>query len=134
MERTAEGPKKLNVLYGSRHIRSTRSGCPAADAKLYPVFAHVVGGAPDRRLSDSSAGIGPLVAAQSAAGHLRAVLDYCVPFATIVVGRFAHFALAIWRHAGHMALIAAVGLRLVLIAPHLKRATICVIGGCRRSC
>jgi hypothetical protein len=26
MERAAEGPKKLNVLYGSRHIRSTRSG------------------------------------------------------------------------------------------------------------
>jgi hypothetical protein len=36
-------PKKLNVLYGSRHILSTRSGCLAADAKLYPVLARVVG-------------------------------------------------------------------------------------------
>jgi len=43
-----------------------------------------------------------------------------VPFATIVVGRFAHFAPAIWRHAGHMALISGVGLRLVLITPHLE--------------
>jgi hypothetical protein len=75
-----------------------------------------------------------LVAAQSPAGHLHAVPGYCVPVTTIVVGRFAHFAPAIRRHAGHMALIAAVGLRLVLIAPHLDRATICVIGRCRRSC
>jgi hypothetical protein len=31
-------------------------------------------------------------------------------------------------------LIAAIGLRLVFITPHLNRATICVIGRCRRSC
>jgi hypothetical protein len=85
-------PKKLNVLYGSRHILSTRFGCLAADAKLYPVFARVVGCAPGTgfskvRLDSLSDGISPL--------------------------------------------IAAVGLRLVLITPHLNRATICVIGRCR---
>jgi len=31
-------------------------------------------------------------------------------------------------------LIAAIGLPPVLITPHLDRATICVIGRCRRSC
>lgn len=45
----------------------------------------------------------------------------CVPFTTIVVGRFAHLAPAIWLYAGHTLLIAAVGLRLVLITPHLEQ-------------
>jgi uncharacterized membrane protein len=45
----------------------------------------------------------------------------CVPFTTIVVGRFAHFAPAIWLYAGHTLLIAAVGLRLILITPHLEQ-------------
>jgi uncharacterized membrane protein len=44
----------------------------------------------------------------------------CVPFTTIVVGRFAHFPPAIWLYAGHTLLIAVVGLRLVYITPHLK--------------
>jgi uncharacterized membrane protein len=44
----------------------------------------------------------------------------CVPFSTIVVGRFAHLAPAIWLYAGHTLLIAVVGLRLVLITPHLE--------------
>jgi uncharacterized membrane protein len=44
----------------------------------------------------------------------------CVPFTTIVVGRFAHLAPAIWLYAGHTLLIAAVGLRLVFITPHLE--------------
>ena len=44
----------------------------------------------------------------------------CVPFTTIVVGRFAHFAPAIWLYAGHTLLIALVGLRLVSITPHLE--------------
>jgi TMEM175 potassium channel family protein len=44
----------------------------------------------------------------------------CVPFTTIVVGRFAHFAPAIWLYAGHTLLIAVVGLRLVYITPHLE--------------
>jgi len=34
----------------------------------------------------------------------------CVPFTTIVVGNFAHFAPAIWLYAGHTLLIAIVGL------------------------
>jgi uncharacterized membrane protein len=44
----------------------------------------------------------------------------CVPFSTIVVGRFAHFAPAIWLYAGNTLLIALVGLRLVFITPHLE--------------
>jgi uncharacterized membrane protein len=45
----------------------------------------------------------------------------CVPFTTIVVGNFAHFAPAIWLYAGHTLLIAIVGLRLVFITPHLEQ-------------
>ena len=45
----------------------------------------------------------------------------CVPFTTIVVGRFAHFPPAIWLYAGHTLLIAAVGLRLVAITPDLEQ-------------
>jgi hypothetical protein len=48
------------------------------------------------------------------------LLITCVPFTTIVVGRFAHLAPAIWLYAGHTLLIAAVGLRLVFITPHLE--------------
>ncbi len=44
----------------------------------------------------------------------------CVPFTTIVVGRFGHLAPAIWLYAGHTLLIAAVSLRLVSITPHLE--------------
>jgi uncharacterized membrane protein len=44
----------------------------------------------------------------------------CVPFTTIVVGRFAHLAPAIWLYAGHTLLIALVGLLLVFITPHLE--------------
>lgn len=43
-----------------------------------------------------------------------------VPFTTIVVGRFAHLAPAIWLYAGLILLIAAVALRLVFITPHLE--------------
>jgi uncharacterized membrane protein len=48
-------------------------------------------------------------------------LIICVPFTTIVVGRFAHFAPAIWLYAGHTLLIAVVGLRQVFITPHLEQ-------------
>jgi uncharacterized membrane protein len=44
----------------------------------------------------------------------------CVPFSTIVVGRFAHIAPAIWLYAGHTLLIALVGMRLIAITPHLE--------------
>jgi hypothetical protein len=49
------------------------------------------------------------------------MLITCVPFSTIVVGRFGHFTPAIWLYAGHTLLIAAVGLRLVAITPHLEQ-------------
>jgi uncharacterized membrane protein len=45
----------------------------------------------------------------------------CVPFSTIVVGRFGHFAPAIWLYAGHTCLIAAVGFRLVALTPDLEQ-------------
>jgi uncharacterized membrane protein len=51
---------------------------------------------------------------------LYLLLVTCVPFSTIVVGRYAHLAPAIWLYAGHTLLIAIVGLRLVLITPHLE--------------
>jgi uncharacterized membrane protein len=51
---------------------------------------------------------------------LYLLLITCVPFSTIVVGRFGHFTPAIWLYAGHTLLIAAVGLRLVFITPHLE--------------
>src|ERR1700761_6163641 len=45
----------------------------------------------------------------------------CVPFTTIVVGRFAHFPPAIWLYAGHTFLIALVGVRLMQLTPHLEQ-------------
>jgi uncharacterized membrane protein len=52
---------------------------------------------------------------------LYLLLITCVPFSTIVVGRFGHFAPAIWLYAGHTLLIAAVGLRLITITPDLEQ-------------
>jgi uncharacterized membrane protein len=52
---------------------------------------------------------------------LYLLLITCVPFSTIVVGRFGHFAPAIWLYAGHTLLIALVGLRLMYITPHLEQ-------------
>ncbi|CCE08727.1 conserved membrane hypothetical protein [Bradyrhizobium sp. STM 3843] len=49
------------------------------------------------------------------------LLITCVPFTTIVVGRFAHVQAAIWLYAGHTLLIALVGSRLVRITPHLEQ-------------
>jgi uncharacterized membrane protein len=49
------------------------------------------------------------------------LLITCVPFSTIVVGRFVHFAPAIWLYAGHTLLIALVGMRLVAITPDLEQ-------------
>ena len=49
------------------------------------------------------------------------LLITCVPFSTIIVGNFGHFAPAIWLYAGHTLLIATVGLRLVLITPDLEQ-------------
>ena len=52
---------------------------------------------------------------------LYLMLVTCVPFSTIVVGRFAHLAPAIWLYAGHTLLIALVGMRIVAITPHLEQ-------------
>jgi uncharacterized membrane protein len=45
----------------------------------------------------------------------------CVPFTTIVVGRFGYLAPAIWLYAGHTLLIAIVSLRMIFITPHLEQ-------------
>jgi uncharacterized membrane protein len=45
----------------------------------------------------------------------------CVPFSTIVVGRFAHLAPAVWLYAGHTLLIALVGVRVAALTPHLEQ-------------
>jgi uncharacterized membrane protein len=52
---------------------------------------------------------------------LYLMLITCVPLSTIVVGRFAHLAPAIWLYAGHTLLIALVGMRMVAITPHLEQ-------------
>jgi uncharacterized membrane protein len=52
---------------------------------------------------------------------LYLMLVTCVPFSTIVVGRFGHLAPAIWLYAGHTLLIALVGMRIVTITPHLEQ-------------
>jgi len=51
---------------------------------------------------------------------LYLLLITCVPFSTIVVGRFAHLPPAIWLYAGHTLLIAAVGFRLISVTPDLE--------------
>jgi uncharacterized membrane protein len=58
-----------------------------------------------------------------------------VPFSTIVVGRYAPLAPAIWLYAGHTLLIALVSMRMVALTPepergdHLRRATSGVLLG-----
>jgi uncharacterized membrane protein len=49
------------------------------------------------------------------------LLITCVPFTAIVVGRFGHFAPAIWLYAGQTLLMALVGRRLVAITPDLEQ-------------
>ena len=51
---------------------------------------------------------------------LYLLLITCVPFTTIVVGRFGHFLPAIWLYAGHTLLIALISLRLVFLTPDLE--------------
>ena len=48
------------------------------------------------------------------------LLITCVPFTTIIVGRFGHLAPAIWLYAGHTLLVAVIGLRLTAITPGLE--------------
>jgi len=49
------------------------------------------------------------------------LLITCVPFSTMVVGRFAAFAPAIWLYAGNTILIAAVSFRLIALTPEIER-------------
>lgn len=49
------------------------------------------------------------------------LLITCVPFSTIVIGRFASLAPAVWLYAGHTLLIALAGYRLISITPHLEQ-------------
>jgi TMEM175 potassium channel family protein len=51
---------------------------------------------------------------------LYLLLITCVPFSTMVVGRYARLAPSIWLYAGHTLLIALIGFRLVRITPHLE--------------
>ena len=54
---------------------------------------------------------------------LYLLLITCVPFTTIVVGRYAYLAPAIWLYAGHTLLIALVGMRMTLLTPELQKDT-----------
>jgi uncharacterized membrane protein len=49
------------------------------------------------------------------------LLITCVPFSTIVVGRFASLAPAIWLYAGHTLLIALISMRMIALTPNLQR-------------
>ncbi|MGP8120358.1 MAG: TMEM175 family protein [Xanthobacteraceae bacterium] len=51
---------------------------------------------------------------------LYLLLITCVPFSTIVLGRFGNLAPAIWLYAGHTLLIAAVGQRIFTLTPNLE--------------
>lgn len=51
---------------------------------------------------------------------LYLLLITCVPFTTMVVGRFAHLSPSIWLYSAHLLLTAAVSLRLMSITPHLE--------------
>jgi uncharacterized membrane protein len=49
------------------------------------------------------------------------LLITCVPFTTIVLGRFGTLAPAIWLYAGNTALIAFVSFRLLSLTPEIER-------------
>jgi uncharacterized membrane protein len=51
---------------------------------------------------------------------LYLLLITCVPFTTIVVGRYASLAPAVWLYAGNTALIALVSWRLLSLTPELE--------------
>jgi uncharacterized membrane protein len=53
------------------------------------------------------------------------LLITCVPFSTIVVGRYGSLAPAVWLDAGHLLLIALVSMRMMALTPNLEPAIIC---------
>ncbi len=52
---------------------------------------------------------------------LYLLLITCVPFTTIIIGRFGDLAPAIWLYAGNVVLIALVAFRLMALMPDLER-------------
>jgi uncharacterized membrane protein len=48
------------------------------------------------------------------------LLITCVPFSTIVVGRYASLAPAVWLYAGHLLLIALASMRMMALTPNLE--------------
>jgi len=48
------------------------------------------------------------------------LLITCVPFSTIVVGRYGSLAPAVWLYAGHLLLIALVSMRMMKLTPDLE--------------
>ncbi|MBV9562745.1 MAG: DUF1211 domain-containing protein [Bradyrhizobium sp.] len=52
---------------------------------------------------------------------LYLLLITCVPFTTILVGRFASLAPTVWLYAGNTLLISLVGVRLVFVTPDLEQ-------------
>jgi uncharacterized membrane protein len=48
------------------------------------------------------------------------LLITCVPFSTIVVGRYGSLAPAVWLYAGHLLLIALVSVRMMKLTPDLE--------------
>ncbi len=52
---------------------------------------------------------------------LYLLLITCVPFTTIIIGRFSELAPAIWLYAGNVILIALVAFRLMALTPGLER-------------
>src|SRR6201994_198071 len=49
------------------------------------------------------------------------LLITCVPFSTIVVGRYGSLAPAVWLYAGHLFLIALVSMRMMKLTPDLEQ-------------
>jgi uncharacterized membrane protein len=49
------------------------------------------------------------------------LLITCVPFSTIVVGRYASLAPAVWLYAGHLLLIALVNMHMMKLTPDLEQ-------------
>ena len=52
---------------------------------------------------------------------LYLLLITCVPFTTVIIGRFGTLAPAIWLYAGNTALIALVAFRLMALTPDIER-------------
>jgi uncharacterized membrane protein len=51
---------------------------------------------------------------------LQMLLATCVPFSTTLIGRFVNHAPAVWVYSANLAVLAAVGYRLVLLLPDHK--------------